>query len=171
MQRLVNENMREQGSPRPIRNETRRIPPAVQHLACARRAHRRCLGAVARAVERNNEFRRCSECGIWFELSPQTARSHKQFCSNACRTKAYRKRQAEAARLHGEGLALEDIARELESDPALYAAGSSASAARAARPSPRPNSGERATGWARTPGSAFTISIAVSPAPIPCRPI
>jgi hypothetical protein len=114
MQRLVNENMRKRASPRLIRNETRSqfsiwlVPEGL-------------IGAVwvqfARAVERNNEFRRCSECGIWFELSPQTARSHKQFCSNACRTKAYRKRQAEAARLHGEGLALEDIARELESDP------------------------------------------------------
>jgi DNA-binding NarL/FixJ family response regulator len=38
-------------------------------------------------------------------------------CSTPCRTKAYRKRQAEAVRLHGEGHSLEDIARELDSDP------------------------------------------------------
>jgi hypothetical protein len=71
----------------------------------------------ARAVERDSQFRQCAECGIWFELAPGMARSDKVYCSTACRTKAYRKRQAEAARLHGEGRSLEDIARELESDP------------------------------------------------------
>ena len=68
-------------------------------------------------MERNNRFRRCSECGIWFELSPGIARLTSSSAPNACRTKAYRKRQAEAARLHGEGRSLEDIARELESHP------------------------------------------------------
>jgi hypothetical protein len=71
----------------------------------------------ARAVERDSQFRQCAECGIWFELAPGTARADKLYCSTPCRTKAYRKRQAEAARLHGEGSSLEDIARELDSDP------------------------------------------------------
>ena len=71
----------------------------------------------ARAVERDSRFRQCAECGIWFELAPGTARADKLYCSTPCRTKAYRKRQAEAARLHGEGRSFEDIARELESDP------------------------------------------------------
>ena len=71
----------------------------------------------ARAVERDGKFRQCAECGIWFELAPGTARADKLYCSTPCRTKAYRKRQAEAARLHGEGSSLEDIARELDSDP------------------------------------------------------
>ena len=71
----------------------------------------------ARAVERDSQFRRCAECGIWFELAPGTARSDKLYCSTPCRTKAYRKRQAEAVRLHAEGHAVEDIALRLESDP------------------------------------------------------
>jgi hypothetical protein len=71
----------------------------------------------ARAVERDSRFRQCAECGIWFELAPGTARADKLYCSTPCRTKAYRKRQAEAVRLHGEGNSLEDIARELDSDP------------------------------------------------------
>jgi hypothetical protein len=71
----------------------------------------------ARAVERDSQFRQCAECGIWFELARGTARSDKLYCSTPCRTKAYRKRQAAAVRLHGEGRSLEDIARELESDP------------------------------------------------------
>ena len=71
----------------------------------------------ARAVERDSRFRQCAECGIWFELAPGTARADKLYCSTPCRTKAYRKRQAEAVRLHGEGRSFEDIAGELESDP------------------------------------------------------
>jgi hypothetical protein len=71
----------------------------------------------ARAVERDSQFRKCAECGIWFELAPGTARADKLYCSTPCRIKAYRKRQAEAARLHGEGRSLEDIARDLDSDP------------------------------------------------------
>jgi transposase-like protein len=71
----------------------------------------------ARAVERDSQFRQCAECGIWFELARGTARTDKLYCSTPCRTKAYRKRQAEAARLHGEGRSIDDIARTLESDP------------------------------------------------------
>jgi len=71
----------------------------------------------ARAVERDSQFRQCAECGIWFELAPGTARADKLYCSTPCRTKAYRKRQAEAVRLHGEGRSIDDIARQLESDP------------------------------------------------------
>jgi hypothetical protein len=50
------------------------------------------------------------------ELAPGTARADKLYCSTPCRTKAYRKRQAEAVRLHGEGRSVDEIARELESD-------------------------------------------------------
>jgi hypothetical protein len=71
----------------------------------------------ARAVERDSRFRQCAECGIWFELARGTARSDKLYCSTPCRTKAYRKRQAEAVRLHGEGRSIDDIARQLESEP------------------------------------------------------
>ena len=68
-------------------------------------------------VERDSQFRQCAECGIWFELAPGTARADKLYCSTPCRTKAYRKRQAEAVHLHGEGRSIDGIARELESDP------------------------------------------------------
>ena len=71
----------------------------------------------ARAVERDSQFRQCAECGIWFELAPGTARADKLYCSTPCRTKAYRRRQAEAIRLHDEGRSIEDIARDLVSDP------------------------------------------------------
>ena len=73
---------------------------------------------LARAFERDREFRRCIECGTWFEISGASGRSDKLYCSNACRTRVYRKRQAEAARLHAEGRSIEAIARQLESEPA-----------------------------------------------------
>lgn len=78
------------------------------------------LGALwvqfARAIERNNDFRKCTECGRSYELSPQTARSDKVYCSDACRNKAYRKRRAEAVRLCGDGMPLDEIARQLDVD-------------------------------------------------------
>ena len=78
------------------------------------------LGAVwcqfALAITKDSDFRRCNECGRWFEVTQKVARSDKQYCSNACRNKAYRKRQAEAKRLDVEGVSTEEIARRLSTD-------------------------------------------------------
>jgi hypothetical protein len=114
MQDLINQHLHHRASPRLLWEESRDrlglyiVPEGL-------------IGALwlqfARAVERDARFRQCAECTTWFEVSPGRGRTDKQFCSTACRTKAYRKRQAEAARLHGQGRSVEDIARELESDP------------------------------------------------------
>ena len=132
------------------------------------------IGAVwlqfARAVERDSQFRQCAECGIWFELAPGTARADKLYCSTPCRTKAYRKRQAEAVRLHGEGRSLEDIARELDSDPDTVRGWIERKGARAARPRASRIAGAGGGGWARTPVPAPTIPIAALPAPIALAP-
>ena len=113
MQNLINEHLHQRASPRLVWEQSRDrlglyiVPEGL-------------IGALwlqfARAVERDAKFRQCPECGTWFEVSPGRGRTDKQFCSTACRTKAYRKRQAEAVRLYGEGRSIEDIARELESD-------------------------------------------------------
>ena len=71
----------------------------------------------ANAIERDSEFRRCAECGDWFEISPATARANKTYCSNACRTKAYRKRKAKAQSLFRDGLSVEEIAERLDANP------------------------------------------------------
>ena len=115
MQNLINEHLHQRASPRLLWEQSRDrlglyiVPEGL-------------IGALwlqfARAVERDAKFRQCPECGTWFEIAPGRGRTDKQFCSTACRTRAYRTRQAEAARLHGEGRSIEDIARELESDPA-----------------------------------------------------
>jgi len=114
MQSLINEHLDHRASPRLLWEANRDrlglyiVPDGL-------------IGALwlqfARAVERDARFRQCLECTTWFEVAPGRGRSDKQFCSTACRTRAYRKRQAEAVRLHREGRSIEDIARELESDP------------------------------------------------------
>ena len=114
MQGLINEHLHHRASPRLLWEPNRDrlglyiVPDGL-------------IGALwlqfARAVEREARFRQCLECTTWFEVAPGRGRTDKQFCSTACRTRAYRKRQAEAVRLHGEGRSIEDIARELESDP------------------------------------------------------
>ena len=114
MQDLINQHLHHRASPRLLWEQSRDrlglyiVPEGL-------------IGALwlqfARAVERDARFKQCAECTTWFEVSPGRGRTDKQFCTTACRTRAYRRRQAEAVRLHGEGRSLEDIARELDSDP------------------------------------------------------
>jgi hypothetical protein len=114
MQSLINEHLHHRASPRLLWEPNRDrlglyiVPEGL-------------IGALwlqfARAVERDAQLRQCTECTTWFEVAPGRGRADKQFCSTACRTRAYRKRQAEAVRLHGEGRSIEEIGRQLESDP------------------------------------------------------
>lgn len=114
VQSVINEHLHGRASPRLLWDEERErlglyiVPDGL-------------IGALwlqfARAVERNTTFRQCFECGSWFELAPGTGRSDKLYCSTPCRIRAYRRRQAEAARLHAEGRTVEEIARTLESEP------------------------------------------------------
>lgn len=69
----------------------------------------------ALAVEEGKDFRRCIECGAWMEVTPESRRKVARYCSNKCRSKAYRKRQEEARRLHEEGMSPAEIAEKLES--------------------------------------------------------
>jgi hypothetical protein len=114
VQTHVNEQLRHRASPRLLWDPQRErlglyiVPEGL-------------IGALwvqlARAIERDSRFRRCGECGTWFELAPDTARSDKRYCSTPCRTKAYRRRQAEAVRLDSEGRSVEEIAQKLQSEP------------------------------------------------------
>ena len=70
----------------------------------------------ARAVDGNRSYRRCAACRTWFEISPDTARVTRIYCSNACRSKAYRKRQTEAGSLHTDGVPVEELARRLKTN-------------------------------------------------------
>jgi len=70
----------------------------------------------AQAINRNKTYRQCLQCNRWFEISPQTARDSRRYCSNACRSKAYRERRETARRLHAQGGSLKEIARKLGTD-------------------------------------------------------
>jgi len=49
---------------------------------------------LGQAIAADKSFRKCRQCGIWFELTPKAARTDKVFYSGACKAKAYRQRLA-----------------------------------------------------------------------------
>jgi hypothetical protein len=48
---------------------------------------------LAMAIDGNLNLRTCVECRSWFTLDASRGRSDKEYCSNACRMRAYRKRK------------------------------------------------------------------------------
>lgn len=44
--------------------------------------------------------RQCRQCGISYEITPKIARTNKLYCTNACRSKAYRGRKNELVSAH-----------------------------------------------------------------------
>ncbi len=53
---------------------------------------------LAQAVDGNKDFRQCVSCRAWFELAPDKARADKLYCSQACRSRAYRTRRGRVTR-------------------------------------------------------------------------
>jgi hypothetical protein len=47
----------------------------------------------AQAIHGNKDYRACGACGRFFELDPAVARTNRLYCSDACRSKAYRTRK------------------------------------------------------------------------------
>jgi hypothetical protein len=65
------------------------------------------------------DFRACKECGKWFELSHKqedrrTVR--REFCSDPCKSRDYRRRKERAQSLKAEGKPVKVIAKELDTD-------------------------------------------------------
>ena len=69
----------------------------------------------ARAIEGNRTFSQCAHCSRWFEEATEK-RSDAKFCTDACRYKAYRRRQVKARELSNNGKSVHEIAAELDSD-------------------------------------------------------
>jgi hypothetical protein len=70
---------------------------------------------LAAAVGFGKNFRKCRECGKWFELAPGLNRSSRFTCSDACRKRSYRKRRAQARAMYAGGKPFKEIAKELGS--------------------------------------------------------
>jgi hypothetical protein len=90
IQRVVNDHLRGRVSPRLL--WSRREGRPLLHLRPDN-----LIGALwlqfAQAIDGTKTYRQCPSCGIWFELSPELGvRRHRVYCSNACRTRAYRNR-------------------------------------------------------------------------------
>ncbi len=69
----------------------------------------------AEAISEDRRYGQCEECQKWFELTTER-RADAKFCSGACRSRAYRKRQAGARHLHSQGVPVKEIARRLDTD-------------------------------------------------------
>lgn len=50
------------------------------------------------AVDGNVNLRTCTECKKWFTVKAGKGRSDKEYCSDACRMRAYRKRKNKRSR-------------------------------------------------------------------------
>jgi hypothetical protein len=48
----------------------------------------------ALSIDGNTKFRRCRSCQTWFVISPDANRVTREYCSDACRARAYRNRKA-----------------------------------------------------------------------------
>lgn len=68
---------------------------------------------LATAAAENKDFRECPGCYGWFEISPLRNRRSRKYCSEACRSQAYRDRIAQAVRMDEAGRSLQEIAEVL----------------------------------------------------------
>jgi hypothetical protein len=73
----------------------------------------------AHSLATSRRYRICNECGEWFEIPLRGARISREYCTNACRSKAYRKRQDRARALAAEGKEPREIARELDTTASI----------------------------------------------------
>ena len=67
---------------------------------------------LALSVAGDKEFRGCKHCKRLFEISTENTgyRKHREFCSESCKTKDYRKRKRTALKLAGEGKSVAVVA-------------------------------------------------------------
>jgi hypothetical protein len=72
----------------------------------------------ALGASEGKKYRSCAVCGTWYELSPDTARTTRLFCSDSCKSRGYRQKQDRARQLFSEKNTFRQIAKELGSDVA-----------------------------------------------------
>ncbi len=72
----------------------------------------------ALAVSGDKQFRECKFCKRMFEISTEQSgfRRHREFCSDSCKTKDYRRRKRTALRLAGSGTSVTSIAERTATD-------------------------------------------------------
>jgi predicted nucleic acid-binding Zn ribbon protein len=80
------------------------------------------LGALwfqfAASISGKKSYRACEVCGRAMEMSPDVNRADRRYCSDACRSRALRRRQKQAAQMRAAGKTLREIAKATGSDMA-----------------------------------------------------
>jgi hypothetical protein len=75
------------------------------------------LGALwlqlAEAIGRGVEFRPCTDCERWIEISGDARSRRTNFCGTACKSRYFRAKKRRARELHADGVSVKEIAREL----------------------------------------------------------
>ena len=114
VQAIVNEHLGSRVSPRVLWDDYRKGGWGLYFVPGS------LAGAIwvqfAQAITENRDYRRCRQCDSWFVIDHYNARTNRYFCSNACRSKAYRERQQQARDMATAGESLENIAARLGSD-------------------------------------------------------
>jgi len=73
----------------------------------------------AQAIDGRFVFHACRVCRKWFQVSHKQADHRtvrREFCSDPCKSRDYRRRKEAAVRLKAEGRSIKDIAAELDTD-------------------------------------------------------
>lgn len=80
------------------------------------------LGALwlqfAIALAENKTYRQCVACGRYMEISPGANRADRRTCSNVCRNRELRRRQALARSMSARGKSIREIMKAIGSDSA-----------------------------------------------------
>ncbi|MEX0677436.1 MAG: hypothetical protein WD063_10200 [Pirellulales bacterium] len=80
------------------------------------------LGALwfqfASSISGQKSYRACEVCGRAMEMSPDVNRADRRYCSDACRSRALRRRQKQATEMRVSGKTLREIAKATGSDMA-----------------------------------------------------
>jgi hypothetical protein len=70
----------------------------------------------AQAIDGDKRYRRCAECNAWFEVGHGKKHKDRQYCSDYCKVKAYRRRMETARELAKQGKKPREIAAFLNAD-------------------------------------------------------
>ncbi len=81
---------------------------------------RNLIGALwlqfALSISGNKSYRPCEVCSRSMEMSPDVNRADRRYCSDACRSRALRRRQKTAREMRASGKSLREIAKVTGSD-------------------------------------------------------
>jgi hypothetical protein len=111
--RIISDALKETVQP-VLRWDKNRRKVLLRYFPCS------LLGAIylqfSTAILGGRETRMCPVCQKYFEVTAVASRNDRLTCSDSCRVRAYRDRQAKARELHSKKWSIKRIAKEIGSD-------------------------------------------------------